>query len=220
MEPTDDKKLQESYAREVAEAEQRLVFERERSLDNAEEVDGVWRERLAPGAELERLKQQWKEQGLPGPSLNNTPFRSLDLAADTMANTYAFPPPMPPMAQASFPHMPYWPQPAMAHPHSLPRFPFEPTGSPCQAAGYLQGLGAVSGEGTRRHRLNPRAAPFVPTSPLPTTDRQKRRRDSEQSFYTASEAAASTDSFHTALEPTIVSEGDGVAGKILDDQRK
>lgn len=220
MEPTDDKKLQETYAHEVAEAEKRLVFERERSLDNAEEVDGVWRERLAPGAELERLKQQWKEQGLPGPSLNNTPFRSVDLAADTMANTYAFPPPMPPMAPAPSLLTPYWPQPAMPHPHSLPRFPFEPTGSPYQAGGYLQEFGAVPEEAARRHRLNPRAAPFVPSSPPPKIDRQKQRRDSEQTFYTASEAAASNDSFHTALEPTIVSEGDEVAGKSGGDQRQ
>lgn len=220
MEPTDDKKSQGVRAREIAEAEQRLVFERERSLDNAEEVDGVWRERLAPTAELERLKEQWKEQGLPGPSLNNTPFRSVDFAAATMANPYEFPPPMPPMAQASFPHKPYWPQLAMAHPHSLPRFPFEPTGSPYQAAGYLHGLGAVPEDGTRRHRLNPRATPFVPSSPPPTINRQKQRRDSEQTFYTASEAAASTDSFHTAIEPTIVSEGDEVAGKSGSDQRK
>ncbi|GIZ41917.1 hypothetical protein CKM354_000520200 [Cercospora kikuchii] len=166
MEPTDDKKSQEARAREIAEAEQRLVFERERSLDNAEEVDGVWRERLAPTAELERLKEQWKEQGLPGPSLNNTPF------------------------------------------------------SPYQAAGYLHGLGAVPEDGTRRHRLNPRATPFVPSSPPPTINRQKQRRDSEQTFYTASEAAASTDSFHSALEPTIVSEGDEVAGKSGGDQRE
>ncbi|PPJ58417.1 hypothetical protein CBER1_09278 [Cercospora berteroae] len=166
MEPTDDRKSQEAYAREVAEAEQRLVFERERSLDNAEEVDGVWRERLAPAAELERLEEQWKQQGLPGPSLSNTPF------------------------------------------------------SPYQAAGYLQGIGAVPEEGTRRHRLNPRAAPFVPSSPPPTINRQKQRRDSEQSFYTASEAAASIDSFHTALAPTIASKGDEVAEKSGGNQRK
>ncbi|KAM3424780.1 hypothetical protein BST61_g6761 [Cercospora zeina] len=87
MDTNGNNKPSNARDREVEEAEYRLVFERERSLDNVEQVDGVWRQPFGPSIEAERLKKQWAEQGLPGPSLEETRrFKSLERAEATVAN--------------------------------------------------------------------------------------------------------------------------------------
>ncbi|KAF2216782.1 hypothetical protein CERZMDRAFT_92855 [Cercospora zeae-maydis SCOH1-5] len=82
MDTNDTNKSSNIRDREVEEAEYRLVFERERSLDNAEEVDGVWHGRPDPSVEGHQLKKLSAEQGLPGPSLSHTGVKSSRVCED------------------------------------------------------------------------------------------------------------------------------------------